>query len=587
MLRRTVTSLAFAAAMILPAFPVTSSLPDSVAMLVNGKPILLADFLFIAQKNGEADLSSLSALHDYVLLYKNFRLKVAEAESQGIDTTEAFHKELAEYRRQLELSYLADKPAEDKVLRNAYALGNELLEFSYLLFRFPAERTLRKDTAEAFQHASLIHARLRNGENIDSLGAELTKDGIHKVIYEYVPSLPPFRALKALDDAIFSLPAGALSAPIRTGHGYYLVQMHRRHLHPGRLHVAHILAGLAIDTLTRSPQEARAQAEELYARLLDGEDFSQLAKQYSTDALSAPNGGVLLPPFGPNEMIPDFEKAAFALSQPGQLSPIIQSRFGFHIIRLIEKLPRASFETERPSLENRLTRTEHQFELHKAFDQRLKKEYNYTPYPDAYAQLENRCDLFFPAQKEFADFNLPDSLLITPPPPSPSDTLPPVIPAKAGISPGITQPPLNSTNISPSNTPLFSVAGITISLQDFANFLVSQPLSTKTYAPEYLHEAYHIFLHELLTNIERQNLALKHPEYAFLLQEYRDGILLFEVSNREIWTKPVKLQEKLEKKWLKKLNAKFPVIINWDLINRQLRPSTPSTTTPSPSTPTP
>jgi peptidyl-prolyl cis-trans isomerase SurA len=506
------------------------AMPDSVAMVVGGKPVLLADFLFIAQKNGEADLSSLKALHEYVELYKNFRLKVAEAEDQGIDTTEAFRKELGEYRGQLEVSYLSDKAAEDNVLRTAYALGNELLEFSYLLFRFPGERTLRKDTAEAFSVATKARNRLLAGENIDALGMELTKEGANQVIYEYVPSLPPFRALKALDDVIFTLPAGTLSHPIRTSYGYYIVLMHRRHLHPGRVHVAHILAGLTVDTVTRTPEEARAEAETVYARLLAGADFGELAKQFSTDAISARNGGIL-PPFGPNEMIPAFEKAAFSLNEVGELSGIVESRFGFHIIRLLEKLPRASFENERSSLEYRLSRTEHNFELHKAFDERMKKEYGYIAYPDAYVALENLCDEIFPSEKAFGE--KADSLNL--------DDL------------------------------LFSVAGLAISQKEFARFMASQPLSIKTYAPEYMQEAYDIFVHELLTNMERQNLKIKHPEYGFLLQEYRDGILLFEVSNKEIWTKPVKQQEKLEKKWLKKLGKKFSVEINWDVINRQVR----------------
>ncbi|MDR3137366.1 MAG: peptidylprolyl isomerase [Tannerellaceae bacterium] len=507
-----------------------NAIPDSVAMIVGGKPVLLADFLFIAQKNGEADLSSLEALHEYVALYKNFRLKVAEAEDQGIDTTEAFRKELGEYRGQLEVSYLSDKPAEDKVLRSAYALGNELLEFSYLLFRFQGERILRKDTAEAFDAATEVHKRLLAGETIDDIGTELTKEGSQKVIYEYVTSLPPFRALKDLDDVIFTLPTGALSHPIRTSYGYYIVHMHRRHLHPGRVQVAHILAGLTVDTVTRTPKEARTEAEAIYARLLAGEDFGELAKQFSTDAVSARNGGVL-PPFGPNEMIPAFEQAAFSLNEAEELSGIVESRFGFHIIRLIEKLPRASFENERASLEYRLSRTEHNFELHKAFDSRMKQEYGYIFYPDAYATLEDLCDEVFPSEKAFGE--MADSLNL--------------------------------------DQPLFSVAGLAVSQKEFARFMASQPLSSKTYAPEYMQEAYDIFVHELLTNMERQNLKLKHPEYGFLLQEYRDGILLFEVSNKEIWTKPVKQQEKLEKKWLKKLNKKFSVEINWDVINRQVR----------------
>ncbi|MDR2791166.1 MAG: peptidyl-prolyl cis-trans isomerase [Tannerellaceae bacterium] len=507
---------------------VKSPLPDSVAMVVGGKPILLDDFLFIAQKNGEADLSSLEALHEYVELFKNFRLKVAEAESQGIDTTTAFHKEFGEYRMQLEDSYLSDKAAEDAVLRSVYDRGGELLEFSYILFRFSGDHVLRKDTAEAYAAAQAAYSRLATGENIDRLGSELSESGMDKVVYEYVPSLPPLRALRTLDKLLYTLPEGALSQPLRTAFGYYVVKMHHRHRHPGRIHVAHILVGLTSDTLTRTPEEARAIADSLYERLLAGEDFVTLAQQYSTDAASARNGGEMRP-FGPNEMIAPFEQAAFALKEVGDISPVVETRFGYHIIRLIEKLPRASFENERTALEYRLSRSEHNFDLYRSFDERMRREYDYTPFPDAYAELEALCDVAFPADSIFA---------------------------------------VLATNL---DRPLFVAGGIAVSQRDFARFMSTQRLSSKTYAPEYMREAYDLFLRELLTGMERQNLQTKHPEYKFLLQEYRDGILLFEVSNNEIWTKPVKQQDRLEKKWLKKLRKKFPVEINWEVINRQVR----------------
>jgi peptidyl-prolyl cis-trans isomerase SurA len=506
----------------------TAPLPDSVAMMVGGKPVLLADFLFIAQKNGEADLSSIEALHEYVELFKNFRLKVAEAEDRGIDTTVAFHKEFGEYRAQLEAGYLSDKAAEDAVLRAAYERGNELLEFSYLLFRLPGDRVLRKDTAEACAAAWDAYQRLIAGEDINMLGADLSQASPEKVIYEYVPSLPPLRALKALDDVLFTLPEGALSQPLRTTFGYYVVKMHRRHPYPGRVHAAHILVGFTADTVTRTPEQARAIADSLYERLLAGEDFATLARQYSTDAASARNGGELRP-FGPNEMIPPFEKAAFALEKAGDISGIVETRFGYHIIRLIEKLPRASFENERSALEYRFSRSEHNFDLYRAFDERMKREYNYAPFPEAYAELEALCDEVFPADSAFA------------------------------------------VRADGLDRPLFAAGGMVVSQREFARFISAQPLSSKSYAPDYMREAYDIFVRELLTGMEKQNLRHKHPEYGFLLQEYRDGILLFEVSNTEIWTKPVKQQDRLEKKWLKKLSKKFPVEINWDIINRQVR----------------
>lgn len=110
---------------------------------------------------------------------------------------------------------------------------------------------------------------------------------------------------------------------------------------PERVRAAHIL----IKTGERSEEEALALANDVLAQLEDGKDFKLLAAKYSEDASAATNLGSL-GAFGRGKMVPEFEEAAFALREPGELTGPVKTQFGYHIIKLEEYLParEASFD---------------------------------------------------------------------------------------------------------------------------------------------------------------------------------------------------------------------------------------------------
>ena len=83
-----------------------------------------------------------------------------------------------------------------------------------------------------------------------------------------------------------------------------------------------------------------------------------------------------------------------------------------------------------------------------------------------------------------------------------------------------------------------------------------------------MQEVYDLFVRELATISERKNLKKKHPEFDLLMGEYRDGILLFEISNRRVWSKPMSEQKALDEAWIAELNEKYPVTINWEVLDK-------------------
>lgn len=501
-----------------------NSASDSVAMTVAGKAISIDEFLFTAKKNGETDLSNKKSLESFVELFKIYKLKVADAEAEGLDKTESFKEELDKYKAQLTSDYLSDRPAEEKVLSDEYTRLNEVLDLTHILFFLPQE-TVSKDTVAVYQQALAAYQRIQKGEDIMAVGAELAKKDSAHVGYEQVRSFFPMRTVKAFEDYVYQMPEGAVSMPIRTKFGFHIVKLNRRIPNPGRRQVSHILIPFVQDSITRTEEETYKQAEEVYQLAVSGKDFAELAKQYSSDKGSAQKGG-RLPVFGLGEMVAEFEQAAFAIKNPGDISKPVKTRFGYHIIKLEKNLGVQPFEEIKKSWYRQMSQGEWNFALHKSFDDRMKKEYKFVFHPEAYAELQAICNDYFPTNPKF--FEQAKDL----------------------------------------DKELMRIDTISFAQNEFAAYIQQYPFSVKTYAGDFMQEVLDLCIHDILTNMERKNLTNKYPEFRLLLNEYRDGTLLFAISNQKIWNKPAEEQAKLEEDWIKELKEKYPVEINWKALKK-------------------
>ena len=421
---------------------------DSVVMTVAGKQIPLDEFIFIAQKNSEVNLSDRKSVNAYVELFKNFKLKVAEAEDLGLDKTKAFKDELDSYRAQLTSSYLSDKDGEEAAVRAVYDRYGEVLELSHILFRLP-QRTLSKDTVPVYQKAIEAYERIQAGEDFAAVGKELKDADKENVGYEYVHCLLPMQTVKAFENVAYSLPVGSVSLPVRTTMGFHIIKIHSRRRNPGLVRVAHVLIPFEKDSVKFGEAETLARAEEVYRKAKDGADFAMLAKEYSSDAGSAKRGGEL-PAFGVGEMVEPFEVAAFALNTPGELSRPVKTRFGYHIIKLIEKKGIPSFDDKKKAWSRQMAQGERNFEYYGAFDERMKKEYGYCFYPEAYAELQALCNDYFPSDPAFYE------------------------------------------KAKDMNKTLFHLNGTDFPQSEFAYYIQRCPFSTKSYAGDFMQEEHDI-----------------------------------------------------------------------------------------------
>jgi peptidyl-prolyl cis-trans isomerase SurA len=475
---------------------------DPVIMKINGKDIKKSEFEYFYNKNNSETAIDKISFDEYVTLFKNFKLRVAEAEAQGLDTIAAFHKELGEYRAQLAKSYLTVPDVDDTLLRQRYERGKNLLEISNLLILFPEAKKTQTpsifpaDTLEAYKKAIRIRNRYLKGEKFEALVMENSDDEQNKQGDRpgYIGWVSGFRLPVNLEQGIFSTPAGQISQPIRTNYGYHLINALSQKTDPGEVHAAHILLSIPTNADTTAMAGILNKIDTIYTKLNEKIAFEDLAKEYSDDATTAVKGGDLSW-FTYGMMVPEFNDAVFALQTTGEISKPVRTRFGFHIIKLLEKRPIASFEDKKAELQSIFERSGYSHELDRSFVEKLKKDKGFSFNENAFKPLLLESQTVYPTDSAFAK------------------------------------------KFEENNDILFTADNQTFTVSDFIRYIQQNKRSLHTLSTEVIQVLLKDYEYSLLWAAEDKSLDQKYPEFRNLMQEYHEGTLLFEVSNNEVWAK--------------------------------------------------
>ncbi|MDR2057669.1 MAG: peptidylprolyl isomerase [Dysgonamonadaceae bacterium] len=492
----------FSLFLIVSSIAMTAQNDDPIVMKINGKDIKKSEFEYIYNKNNNENAIDKKSFEEYVVLFKNFKLRVAEAEAQGLDTTAAFHKELNEYRTQLAKTYLTSSEIDDALLKEGYERGKNLLEISNLLILFPGTKKTQSphifpaDTLETYKKVIQIRNRYLNGEKFEDLVRENTDDEQYKQGDRpgYIGWVSGLRLPVALEYGIFSTPVGQISQPIRTNYGYHLVNVLAQKPDPGEVHVAHILLSLPNTADTATVADVLNKIDTIYTKMEEGVTFDELAKKYSSDASSAVRGGNLSW-FSHGTMVPEFNDAAFALKEIGDVSKPVKTKFGYHIIKLMGKRPLFSYDEKKTDLQNKFEKAGYWFELNNPYIEKLKKDNGFSFNENVYKLLWEEAQTVYPTDSIFIEkFNKNENVL-------------------------------------------YVVDKQSYAVKDFVEFFKKNSRSSYTLSTEILQDFVKNYEYYLLQQAESKSLESKYPEFKNLMQEYHDGILLFEVSNNEVWAK--------------------------------------------------
>ena len=465
----------------------------STLFTIAKKPVTIEEFSYLYNKNnqGKKEEYTLAKIEEYLNLFINFKLKVEEARQRGYDTTAAFRKEFGTYRAELRKPYLPDDKLIDSLTELTYNRMKEEVHASHILVNLKPDAS-PADTLQAYEKIMSIRNKVIAGEDFAKTAIEHSEDPTAKL---NKGSLGWFTALQMVfpfEQAAFTTPVGNISQPIRTQFGYHIVQVHNRRPAKGEIEVSHIMLRADAET---DDSRAKDLAFEIFDKLQKGVSWNELCAEYSDDPSSKENGGKLRAfSVGALPAVPEFEAAAFELKNPGDISDPVKTRFGWHIIRLEKKIPLPPFEEMQASIKNRVSRDERAQISRQAVQNKMKKEFGFRENSDVKAKVFAMADSSLTRGKWRSNGRGTDEIL-------------------------------------------FSMNGATYTSKDFAQYLEKNQKANLIGPAKYIEQVYAQYVDEVQGLAFEQKIKQEHPEYGFLLNEYYEGILLFEIMEREVWNK--------------------------------------------------
>jgi peptidyl-prolyl cis-trans isomerase SurA len=466
-----------------------------------GMPVSKQEFLRVYQKNSinkKTDFSE-PALREYLDLYSLFKMKVHEAEGIKLDTVQSIAAELDNYRHQLSKNYLTDKEVTNKLITEAYSRMKDEVHVAHILISC-SQSAPAEDTAKAYAKIDSIYKAITKGKaDFSKMASEYSDDRGTRAGGGDIGYLTALQTVYPFENAIYSTPVGKVSAPFRTQFGYHIVKVLDRRPNRGEVQVAHILVATPRSKGDAGVDNARNRADSIEAMLRQGVPFDTLVARYSEDKLSKSDFGVLQP-FGAGRMVPAFEDAAFALKKPGDVSAPVQTEYGFHIIRLIRKIPLKPFDSLRDNLARRIENDGRAQIARDQFMARIKHENNFKEYPANLKPLTDRI------------MSLPDT--------------------------GMRANTFRSADFAGMNEPLFELGGNKYLQSDFIRFAESLTHG-RINGPRgaVINDIYKLYVERTVNDFEEHHLAETNTDFRNLMEEYRNGIMLFELMDRNVWGK--------------------------------------------------
>jgi peptidyl-prolyl cis-trans isomerase SurA len=472
---------------------------DPVLMTIGNTKVTVSEFKNVYDKNRKEGASDPKALNDYVDLFVNFKLKVKEAEELGLDTAKSFKEELAGYRKQLAQPYLTDKDVNEKLLKETYDRMQEDVHAAHILVKVN-EGALPKDTLEAYNKIMKIRSRIMKGEDFMKVAAEkgISDDPSARDNGGDLGFFTSLQMVYPFETAAYNTKVGEVSMPVRTRYGYHIIKVLERRKAQGEVMVSHIMVKTPPNMNKEDSLNAYTKITEIYNKLKAGSKFEDLANEFSDDKSSAKKGGEL-PWFGTGKMPAEFEKAAFGLQNKGDFSQPIRTKYGWHVVKLNDKRGLASFDDMKNELKAKVTKDSRSQAGRASLISKVKSEYKFKENPKLVDEFSKVMDsTLFEGRWDVAK--------------------------AAGLK-----------------KPMFNFNDKVYTQQDFANFIAShQSKRPKTDPKVVLSQLYKQFVEESAVAYEESRLDMKYPEFKALMQEYRDGILLFELTDQKVWSKAVK-----------------------------------------------
>lgn len=489
------TSFAF----FLSLFLSLSGYAQDKLMTIGGEPVDKEELIYLISKGQNPNMNSGALPRDEfeenLELFINFKLKVKEAEALNLQKSEEFYREYEAFKKDLMAPYLIKNSLEEGELKKVYSRMQEVIRAKHILFQFPPNAS-KEDSLIVLRMAIKVKGEIQDGGNFNELAEEYSDDPSAKINKGDLGYFTALQMVQPFEDAVYNIQPGEVSDPVRTNFGYHIISVEDRQPNPGQIKVSHILIRID-DTDENGEDNAKRKIADIYQEIQkESTVWENIVRDYSEDPASSQKGG-LLPWFSVGTMIPEFEMAAFSLSEEGEISPPIKTQYGYHILRLEDKRPLDSFENMEKSIRSRILRDSRSSMIQSQVMAIQKSRYSFDENETTLQQLHSAV-----GDRSKSDF---ENLI-----------------EENGLKGKV----------------LFTIQNKTFLTEDWLQFIKEEERMIEG-TPTPFGAWYTRYVAHSLNTAEETDLANNNKEYQMQLKEYRDGILLFSLMNQEVWQKGI------------------------------------------------
>ena len=488
-----------------------SKLDNQILMTIGDKPVTVKEFTDVYNKNNlKGDVVEKKTVDEYLELFVNFRMKVMEAQEMQLDTSAKFKRELEGYRKQLAKPYFTNDQVSEDLIEEAYQRKLKDIRASHILVKCD-KHALPSDTLKAYNKAMDIRAKaLKKGADFGQLAATYSEDPSARDMKatETTPArkgnkgdlgyFTVFDMVYPFETGAYNTKEGEISMPVRSDFGYHIIKVTSVTDAIGTTQAAHIFIQVPQDASAEVVKAASDKADNIYKELMEqnGKNWNEAVNKYTDDRGTVTRSGALSA-FTVSRIVPEFIEAVKQL-QPEEISKPVRTNFGFHIIKLISTSKIGTLEKERQGISDRIEKDMRSKKSEEVVLQQIKSDYGFK-------RNDHNIETFMTSV---------DSTII-----------------------GEHFVAAENTDLT---APVITIGDATFTVGDFVEYIQAKQTPQRYVTPAtYAYQLFELFESEKVLDYADQHLEEKYPDFKTLVQEYNDGILLFDLMEKEVWNKAV------------------------------------------------
>lgn len=490
-------------------------------------PITEFEAAFRRMNAKEPYATTLDSLLEFLDVYADYRLKLQDAKESGLFDDPKIQSEIAGYREMLAGPFVLEKELVDPAVASIYERRRYEINASHFLAKLDANNLT--DTAKAYAKAMRAISMLNNGDPMSLVVMNSTNNALlangDRTVLDRQKQTDPAKytdgetwegsddrtsqrvggslgyftggmTVRPFEEAAYDLPVGTYTrTPVRSKFGYHVIQVYDKKPRIGGVKVSHILVQLS--KLAEDTTVAWAKADSIYKVLKSGADFATIAREASEDKTTRERGGDMdYINHEERRADPAFDAVAYSLKD-GEISAPVRTGLGYHIIRRNGTLPMPTFEKEKDMLKQMYKRYYYEDDK-KEYIANLQKKFGYRFDHQTFDYFLTRIDT--------------------------------------------TRTSLDSTwskNVTAQDRSrvIYTLNNERFTVGAFVDSLNADPGSPLARIPLMDNIARTATDHSL--RIGARELLKKYPDFEVMMQDYQNGIILFELENQRVWSKAV------------------------------------------------